>query len=342
MGQGIGRSGRFRFLRRPFPSANQVLVTGSRPVLIDTGFGSDAEETLRLVAYQGLGPESLTAVLNTHHHSDHVGGNGTFTRVTGAPIFAHPLEGRLVNRRDIRACRAEWLDQPVEPYQVDGFLSEGDRVDLGDGELQVLHTPGHSSGQICFYEPSERVLVCGDVLLDSEVSWINLVNEGSSPVEEAIASLERLMRMDIAVAYPGHGTAVTHVDESCRRTIRRYERWLDDPEKVAWHGCRRIFAFALMINDGIPRDDVHDYIQGTQWARDNARMILGLSVADFARELVDGLLATGAVFWANDRLHSRVPHKVPPPGWATGPTRPGAWPPVEVATRSPSDPLTQE
>ena len=321
--------GRFRFLRRPFPSGNSVLVTGVRPVLIDTGFGSDAPETLRLVEHQGVPPGSLANILNTHHHSDHVGGNQAFSQMTDAPISAHPIEARSINRRDAVACRAEWLDQPVEAYRVDRFLDDGDTVDLGDGKLQVLHTPGHSAGQICFYEPTGRVLISGDVLLGSDVSWINLVNEGTSPVEEAISSLERLMRLDALVAYPGHGAPITDVAEQCRRTIGRYERWLDDPETIAWHGCRRIFAFALMINDGIPEDDVHGYIEGTQWARDHARMVLGIPVSQLARELVDGLIETRSVFWSNGRLLSRVPHKVPRPGWASGPLRPGAWPPLE-------------
>ena len=326
-----GQPGWFRFLRRSYPSGNSVLVTGVRPVLIDTGFGSDAAETLRLIESQGVPPGSLTNILNTHHHSDHVGGNGAFSRITDAPISAHPIEARSINRGDAVACRAEWLDQPVEAYRVNEFLDEGDVIDLGGGELQVLHAPGHTAGQICFYEPTERVLICGDVLLGSDVGWINLVNEGTSPVEEAISSLERLMRLDARVAYPGHGAPIPDVAEACRRTIRRYERWIDDPEAVAWHGCRRIFAFALMINNGIPADDVYGYIEGTQWARDHARMVLGIPVAQLARELVDGLIETRSVFWSNGRLLSRVPHKVPRPGWASGPTRPGAWPPL-IAT----------
>ena len=94
----MGQASRFRFLRRPFPSANQVLVTGPTPVLIDTGFGSDATETLRLVEFQGVTPGSLAAILNTHHHSDHVGGNYALAHATDAPICGHPLEARLVNR----------------------------------------------------------------------------------------------------------------------------------------------------------------------------------------------------------------------------------------------------
>lgn len=277
-----GENGSFRFLRRAFPSANSVLVTGPRAVLIDTGFGSDVAETIRLIEFQGGAIEGLDSIINTHHHSDHVGGNMAIVKRSGAPVYAHRSEGRLVNRRDLRACRAEWLDQPVEAYTVDGFLDDGDVVPLGDGELEVLHTPGHSAGQLCLHHPGARVLICGDVLLGSDIGWINLVNEGTAPVEEAIASLERIMRLAPSIAYPGHGQAITDVPAACLDSIRRYERFLDDPDRVAWFGCRRIFAFALMIKDGIAEEDVYGYIEGTQWARDHCKMILGMPVATFA------------------------------------------------------------
>ncbi|MEM7351473.1 MAG: MBL fold metallo-hydrolase, partial [Acidobacteriota bacterium] len=64
-----------QFFERPYPSANMVLVRGSRPCLIDTGYGSDYRETVRLLRDAGVEPERLKWVVNTHYHCDHVGGN---------------------------------------------------------------------------------------------------------------------------------------------------------------------------------------------------------------------------------------------------------------------------
>jgi hydroxyacylglutathione hydrolase len=130
-----------RFVERPFPSANMVVIAGSKPVLVDSGYGSDLTRTEGLLAEQGLDPAGLSLVVNTHYHSDHVGGNAGLQRTYGVPVATHRWEAEVVNRRDPEACSAEWLDQPVEPYRVDLSLSGGDEIDAGDVRLRVLHTP---------------------------------------------------------------------------------------------------------------------------------------------------------------------------------------------------------
>src|SRR3954466_9619358 len=63
------------FFQRPFPSANMALLHGPRPVLFDTGFGSDADETESLLRQAGTPPDHLALIVNSHYHCDHVGGN---------------------------------------------------------------------------------------------------------------------------------------------------------------------------------------------------------------------------------------------------------------------------
>src|SRR5690242_12907257 len=98
------------FFERPFPSANMALVRGERPVLVDTGYGGDLAGTERLLRAAGCGPERLSLIVNTHYHSDHVGGNHGLQRRHAIPIAAHRWEADLVNGRDREACGAAWLD----------------------------------------------------------------------------------------------------------------------------------------------------------------------------------------------------------------------------------------
>src|SRR5437588_568526 len=103
-----------RFLPRPFPSANLILLTGARPVLVDSGYGSDADATEQLVA--AVVPISqLSLVINTHWHSDHVGGNHRLQSIHRVPVAAARADAEAINHRAPHACLAEWLDQPVEP-----------------------------------------------------------------------------------------------------------------------------------------------------------------------------------------------------------------------------------
>ncbi len=136
------------------------------------------------------------------------------------------------------AC-AEWLDQPIAPYQVDRPLDDDDEIDTGDVTLRVLYLPGHTQGQIALYDPASRTLIAGDALLDHDVGWLNRFREGLCCLYQALDSLERLARLPIDRAYPGHGPPIDDPRTAIDQARRRYESWLDEPEKEAWHACKR-------------------------------------------------------------------------------------------------------
>ncbi|QNK86166.1 MBL fold metallo-hydrolase [Sporosarcina sp. resist] len=93
-----------------------ILIKDQLPILIDTGFGSDVKDTELLIKEEGVSPEELHLIVNTHYHSDHVGGNYQLQKNYGVKIAAHKWEADLINSCDTEACGSEWLDQPVEPY----------------------------------------------------------------------------------------------------------------------------------------------------------------------------------------------------------------------------------
>ncbi|MDQ6599020.1 MBL fold metallo-hydrolase [Bacillus salipaludis] len=129
------------FFETKFPSANMILIKDQLPILIDTGFGSDTKETERLMNEAGVSPEELHLIVNTHYHSDHVGGNFHLQKNKSVKIAAHKWDADLINGCDPEACSADWLDQPVEPYRVDKKLKDNDEINTGSRTLKVLHTP---------------------------------------------------------------------------------------------------------------------------------------------------------------------------------------------------------
>jgi hypothetical protein len=139
------------FFQRTFPSANITVLSGKRPILVDTGFGSDISDTLTLLQQIDLMPQDLQMAVNTHYHCDHVGGNHVLQQQYNLPIAGHHWDVAMINNRDIEACAAEWLDQPIESYTINLALADGDVLNTGDAEFQVIHTPGHTLGHICLY-----------------------------------------------------------------------------------------------------------------------------------------------------------------------------------------------
>lgn len=316
----------FRFLERRFPSANGVLVAGGRPVLVDTGYGSDADETEALLAAQGVPAGRLALVVNTHHHSDHVGGNARLGGRHGVPVAAHRWEGGLVNRRHPEVGAAEWLDQPIEPYAVDRLLDDGDEIDAGGVVLEVVHTPGHTTGHVALFARRQRVLVAGDAFHGRDVGWINDFREGLGSVERSLDSLDRLAALGARQAYSGHGPAIDDPAAAIDAARRRHEGWLRHPEKAAWHAVKRIFAYALMLHGGIAEAEVGGYLLARGWFRDYARWRLGGEPEELVAPLVDEMLRSGGVERRDGALHAATPHTPPPEGWYQRVPWPRDWP----------------
>ncbi|MCB9451517.1 MAG: hypothetical protein H6672_08760 [Anaerolineaceae bacterium] len=109
---------------------------------------------------------------------------------------------------------------------------------------------------------------------------------------------------------------------------RRYEKWLADPQKIAWHACKRIFSYALMLTDGLGEHVVADYLLSCPWFRDYSQGYFASTPEDFVQPLVNEMIWSGACGWRDGRLVPLTSYNVPPSDWPTLPHRPKDWPPI--------------
>jgi glyoxylase-like metal-dependent hydrolase (beta-lactamase superfamily II) len=205
----------------PLLRANVWWLRGrDRDLVVDTGLGVGSLRT----EIPGI-VEADPAVVVTHGHLDHSGGAHEFDAVLAHPgdRLQDPLPGSL--------HRAALLDEllpggaPPEddnpPLLVDALphtsydpaayrlrppvavhpVADGDIADLGGRSFAVVHLPGHSPGTICLYEESTGTLFSGDCVYD-DVLFDELVG---SDVAAYVASMKRLLELDVQVVHPGHG-----------------------------------------------------------------------------------------------------------------------------------------
>ncbi|WP_369148813.1 MBL fold metallo-hydrolase [Streptomyces sp. R44] len=309
--------------QRPFPDANTLLLQGRQPALVDSGFVGHARETTEWARARA---GRIALVVNTHWHSDHVGGNALL-QAQGAAVAAGAPEAEAISRRDPGCCSAEYLDQPVAPYSVDVSLDDGQILRLGDTEWEVVRTPGHTPGHLALWQPEERLLVVGDALSDYDVGWVDLALDGPDAAATALASLQRMADLDPRVILPSHGPVPADTRAAFAAALRRGRRLVDDPDGAVWYGARRIFAFALMIRDGIPSEEVEPYLHARAWLTDAARL-LRLTPEALAADLVKSMLSAGGIVLRDGRLRAAAGH-TPVAAESLRVPYPRAWPASE-------------
>lgn len=175
--------------------------------------GGHPERILAEVKRHGL---HVKYVLNTHAHFDHTDANGAIVEATSAPLALHAKDRPLLEDSGGAGLFGMNAD-PSPPPDLE--IEDGDALRVGTLCFQVLHTPGHTPGHVCFYEPDEKVVFDGDVLFYRGIGRTDL--PGGS-WQQLLGSIQQVLFAlpDETVVYSGHGPATTIGDE------KRLNPWL--------------------------------------------------------------------------------------------------------------------
>jgi glyoxylase-like metal-dependent hydrolase (beta-lactamase superfamily II) len=294
-------------IERPFPSSVLAVIRGPRPIVVDPGSLTDADQLPGLFEDGGVDQAEVGLVLCTHYHSDHVGAVATLQQ-TGVEVAAHAWDAGMVNARDPGACASRWLAQPVLPYRVNRALREGDVVSTNAVDLHVIHTPGHTLGGISLWEPESRTLLCGDALHARDTPWIGTPHEGAGSIPRALLTLDRIEELDPVCIASGHGPVIDDVVTAIARTQERLAGWQTDPAAGALYAAKRILTYRLML-EPIPTERIDDLVYRAPWLRDLAAR-LDEPARTFAQRLLDSLASS--LFTKDGALRTTAPHRPSP------------------------------
>jgi hydroxyacylglutathione hydrolase len=173
--------------------------------IIDPGcyFGNERHTLQEFIEEKKLAPQLL---LNTHCHLDHVFGNKFIHDTYDLILHLHEKEKPVL---DFAPTSGLTWGMPFENYRGELiFLKEDDIVKLGDDELKVLFTPGHSPGSICFYCEAQKFVIGGDVLFRQSIGRTDLPGGDFDTLISSIRNKLFVLPDDVIV-YSGHGEPTT-------------------------------------------------------------------------------------------------------------------------------------
>lgn len=199
-------------------------------ILVDTTIESDQiQEIIKLIKEDG---RKLKAIVITHSHADHIDGLSTFKNAfPDTPLYFPEREYQLVMKKELLATDKQVpLKEGIPdslPFTPDKLLVAGDKI----GELEVLFTPGHTPGHICFYNPTKRYLLVGDVLQTLGGAAICGVHRDAFPkparlnwdLPLSIEMVKGFLDLDIDYIGTGHGTVMYNPKDVLPETIAEAE-----------------------------------------------------------------------------------------------------------------------
>ncbi|MEM0303056.1 MAG: MBL fold metallo-hydrolase [Archaeoglobaceae archaeon] len=199
-----------------YPSANCLYIKDF--CLIDGGAESAWE----------LKPE---VIINSHWHEDHISMNSVAKK-----IYAHELDAKAIESYE-EFERRYALGEVVKLFlayypklgfrKVDEFVEDGEILTIGDKEIEVIHTPGHSAGHCCFLIEG-KIIYLADIDLTSFGPWYGCVD---CDVQEFLNSIDKLLKIaeSVEIAVPSHGEPVK--GEDLQEKLLRYREKIFERER---------------------------------------------------------------------------------------------------------------
>jgi glyoxylase-like metal-dependent hydrolase (beta-lactamase superfamily II) len=286
-------------IERGWLNCNQIVLTSAaQNVLIDSGYGRHAADTLRFVD-RALIDQPIHWLINTHCHSDHMGGNRAVREKYRCRLTIPAGEVKHVVPWTEQSCWSEQMDQYAEQFDFDDTIAAGDSFDAGGLHWQAHAAPGHDMDALMFFAGETGVLITGDALWERGMGFvwpgIDAATGRNVHIDTALATLDVIEKLSPKMIVPGHGAPFgdwVPALESARSRLIAFEQ---NPARNARHVTKSLFVFALLDKGEMKIIDVPAYLESVPvYAQMREAYQLGTN-AELAERMLGDLIKARAV-----------------------------------------------
>jgi len=287
-------------LERGWLSSNNVLFfEGESATLVDAGYVGHAPQTVELVKSAlaaRRGNPTLGRLINTHSHSDHIGGNAALQSAFGCKIVIPAGIERMVTEWDTNALLLDAAKQRGHRFAHDAVIEPGSEFEMGGLTWQAFPAPGHDMEALVYYCAGKRILISGDALWQDGFGIIFGELMGRKDALPATrATLEMIGRLGVDIVIPGHGAPFADFDAALARAFKRLESFEADSTRVGRNAVRACFTFNLLDLQRLREDELPAYLKSVPFFDSVNQRMLGFTDEDFASWLLGELLRSRSI-----------------------------------------------
>lgn len=297
---------KIRVIERGWLSSNHIVFLDDAPAVVDTGYVSEAPESLRLIN-QVLAGRPLRRILNTHTHSDHAGGNALLQAHHGCAIWIPPGDSAAVAAWDEAALSYQRIGQQCPRFTHDALLQPHSSVDLGGHSWLVVPAPGHDHAMVMLWCERLGVLISADALWQAGFGVVFPELEGVPGFALQQATLDLIGQLQPRLVIPGHGAPFTDVQAALHAAQARIQWHLQKPEQHTRHALKVLLAFKLLEVRALDQAELQALMQAVWQAHSTVRHHLGDDVPALALHAAGQLVQSGLAAWNHGVLRAASP-----------------------------------
>jgi hydroxyacylglutathione hydrolase len=294
------------FIERGFLNGNHFVYRSDAPVLIDTAYIADFDETEKSIARLGVNLADVSLIISTHTHCDHIGGNHAIQQKSGCDIALHKIGKYFIDTRDDWATWWRYYNQEAEFFDCARALEDGDMITLGPHDFEVIYTPGHAADGIVLYNRRDKILISSDTLWQTDMAVMTLRVEGSRALFHMLESLQKIEKLEVQMVYPGHGPPFQDMHKAITRSKKRIENFLQHPEAIGEDVLKKIIVYTLMMNKVIPTASLYGYLMQTCWYKETVDLYFKGRYEAKYEEILNSFLKRGIIKSDNGNLYTTV------------------------------------
>lgn len=285
-----------RVIPRGWLNCNQVVLLDEDAghVVVDSGYCTHAPHTVEKVA-AALAGAPLARLVNTHCHSDHIGGNAAIVERFACRVTIPVGEAPEIEDWSRQERWNAYVDQEARAFRYDDTIAPGESFRAGGRVWEAFAAPGHDMEALMFFDPQDGILMSGDALWEKGLGFV-WPHEGANPfAAAALETLEHIERLRPRVVVPGHGEPFDDVAAAIGRARSRLLAFAADPLKTARHMAKVMFVFSLLHRGSIAAAEVDAYVKRVPCYADLNARFLGGDLATLGSRIAAELAAAGAV-----------------------------------------------
>lgn len=286
-------------IERGWVSSNNIVFTdGDATAVVDTGYCRHRAQTVALIA-RVLDARPLERIVNTHAHSDHIGGNAALAAAhPGVHLTIPAGAAAAVRAWDEDALHLTPLGQECDRFDFHAVYDDGASFRLGGRDWRALASPGHDMDSLMLWCEAEGVLISADALWERGFGVLFPAMPPHGDVGATFAAqrstLESIAALDARLVIPGHGAPFTGVAAALARAHERLAYFEADPARNVRNAIKVGLAYVLMIEGRLELAGLVRRIAGMTLLQDVNRELFRLEPEAFAELLIAELEKSGA------------------------------------------------